>query len=568
MAEDLRFSITPVHRVPAEILLEILGYLHLGSHPSSGNPCQDAISVSQVCRRWRAAALQCREIWSVLPMKPDSRWTKAAIERSGTYPLTVDLPHDSSYTQSQWEDVCLVLAELPRIRKLSITFIEKGPAEPAPKMAEATRLLRDTPATMLEDLKISTTDTQYIRPAYYHLFSRTVPQKLRSLEAFGIDFAPDVLNASIFPDLRHLTLNECKLRRDHFLLRSPLTHLDVMRCEIWDEGTFEDLLEALSLVPTLETMKLRCTLNRQMAESWMERPSSSELAPIPLPNLQSLHIQESYVACLGLLCGLSLPMSAAVKADALMHWDYIWTEDPAATLHRTLSSYYAPADAAGMSFSSARIRKREDVDNSLPDAYNSDVFTFLANGTRVRGPSGEWTDVSDDVQNGGSPGLGNLQLSLLGQDVDDDPDLLLPLAYTFFTLPVFQHLRTLYVHHSAVFITARHWFHVFSALQSVVDLTVEDCVAYGLVSAFNDTSRPQLFPKLEQLRFYDVEFLPEYRNGSDMPFFVLLQTGLLARASDASVAPLRLLEINNCAIGERLVGVLKKMFGDIVQVDD
>ncbi|KAI0374584.1 hypothetical protein BV20DRAFT_960703 [Pilatotrama ljubarskyi] len=97
----------PVHQLPAEILAIIFSYAlpsSNGGFRDSGSKESDMreerharVTISHVCRRWRAVALETASFWTLVDASHSTSWASACIERSGDMPMQVFLryPLDS-----------------------------------------------------------------------------------------------------------------------------------------------------------------------------------------------------------------------------------------------------------------------------------------------------------------------------------------------------------------------------------------------------------------------------------------------------------------------------------------
>ncbi|KAI0308421.1 hypothetical protein OF83DRAFT_1180873 [Amylostereum chailletii] len=213
MAEDLDVPPPPVHRIPAELLSGVFRFLPRWEAADSFN---NIISVSHTCGRWRAVSLGCGELWATLPLDFGVMWTEAALERSGTFPLSVNISRALDYSYfgyggpppKRLDIVRIALAELSRIQELVIT-IPGDTLRQFPEMSELLRLICSAPATLLEKLKVTAQNMQHI-PS--NLFTGAIPEQLRSLEVWNIDFDPGVLDNGLrFPHLHHLELVGCRV---------------------------------------------------------------------------------------------------------------------------------------------------------------------------------------------------------------------------------------------------------------------------------------------------------------------------------------------------------------------
>ncbi|KAI0351560.1 hypothetical protein OH77DRAFT_1506502 [Trametes cingulata] len=97
----------PVHKLPAEVLAIIFdytlpsingGFRHSGAKESDmREERRTRVTISHVCRRWRAVALETASFWTLVDASQPRSWPLACLERSGDMPLHVFLryPLDS-----------------------------------------------------------------------------------------------------------------------------------------------------------------------------------------------------------------------------------------------------------------------------------------------------------------------------------------------------------------------------------------------------------------------------------------------------------------------------------------
>ncbi|KAJ7059661.1 hypothetical protein C8F01DRAFT_1145277 [Mycena amicta] len=117
LREGIRWSGSPIRRVPTEILTEIFAVVV--ASPFRTLPLewdefgleqlaqQDVLRLAQVCFRWHAIILDTRPLWSFLRISPDL-WSvdphlatallRRALERSGNSPLTIAVRNDAPPT--------------------------------------------------------------------------------------------------------------------------------------------------------------------------------------------------------------------------------------------------------------------------------------------------------------------------------------------------------------------------------------------------------------------------------------------------------------------------------------
>ncbi|KAJ7059690.1 hypothetical protein C8F01DRAFT_1232097 [Mycena amicta] len=120
LQEGVRWSRSPIRRVPTEILTEIFAVVvaspfrtlplewgHWGEFGLEELAQQDVLRLAQVCCRWRAIIFGVHSLWSFLRISPDlwimdsdfaTALLRRALERSGNSPLTIAISNDAPPT--------------------------------------------------------------------------------------------------------------------------------------------------------------------------------------------------------------------------------------------------------------------------------------------------------------------------------------------------------------------------------------------------------------------------------------------------------------------------------------
>lgn len=70
-AENLQLLLSPIHRLPNEILTHCFGYACLGNNLTYG--CLSALTLGSVCLQWRQLTIECPQLWSNIILHL-SRW--------------------------------------------------------------------------------------------------------------------------------------------------------------------------------------------------------------------------------------------------------------------------------------------------------------------------------------------------------------------------------------------------------------------------------------------------------------------------------------------------------------
>ena len=92
---------SPISNLPFELLRLIFGYcIDFEDIPAgSYRACPPRIAVTHVCSRWRAVALNCSSLWTLINTDTlGKRWIKAFLERSKASLIDVTVALNSTYT--------------------------------------------------------------------------------------------------------------------------------------------------------------------------------------------------------------------------------------------------------------------------------------------------------------------------------------------------------------------------------------------------------------------------------------------------------------------------------------
>ena len=294
-------SHSPSSSIPLEILQEIfLDHRSLvheprqpGVIPSSDDrsmkrvPGYEWISVSHVCRRWRAAAIFCPPLWTQITVTHSTEWMSEIITRSGSMPLQVIADLGASVSDKT-HAFKIILAALDRIQSLRLSgYVD----------AETAALLAN-PARSLEHLVLD------------HI-SLPVPAGLKHT-ADELAYFPYLLHRDLTPRLAHLELDAFQPR-----LRVPCTdtlkHL-VFRHRVagtllgrrYTSPCLHGLLAALQAMPALESLDFEREAHAMLGPA-AEAELEGGLLDVVLPALRSLRVHATAEECVALMNTATLP---------------------------------------------------------------------------------------------------------------------------------------------------------------------------------------------------------------------------------------------------------------------
>ncbi|KAF7356579.1 F-box domain-containing protein [Mycena venus] len=238
-----RNALSPIGRLPPEMLSRIFLFC---SDPESLSWIKE---VSHICRHWRAVALGCPNLWSVLVFA-QPKWADEMLKRSKMAPLTVKA--DLTYmTPRMVNTVHSSLTQISRIGELEV----KTGSRSVPEILNLT----DT-APYLHSLSLAS-------PGFAQEEHFTLPNNFLNAEA---------------PRLRRLELTRFFLPWDSPLL-SNLFHLKIQNPGPTARPSMKELLGVLERMPQLETLELDNALPVLAPEvSTLSMPSSR----IPLSHLK------------------------------------------------------------------------------------------------------------------------------------------------------------------------------------------------------------------------------------------------------------------------------------------
>ncbi|KAH9926378.1 uncharacterized protein B0H18DRAFT_1118882 [Fomitopsis serialis] len=254
------------------------------------------IVVSHVCRRWRAAALQCPRLWRRISATLNVDWTAELLRRSGVVPLEVALDISFPLGRGDRGKSCeLILTQLPRIRTLRLSASK-------PLSARIIQLLSGT-APMLKNLSISL-------PWTIDLARPEDDESAPFAALIRRERAPRLVSLNIYEVGMHIQ-GSCSATLKHIFIQ--LTADSVIR------PYAPVFLDALRAMPSLETITFkRCLLSQRQHIL----PPHSHLRAVELPRLKSINLTTDALECIMLLNEMALPRLthlAVLSANTCRH---------------------------------------------------------------------------------------------------------------------------------------------------------------------------------------------------------------------------------------------------------
>ncbi|RXW12907.1 hypothetical protein EST38_g12948 [Candolleomyces aberdarensis] len=250
-----RNTVADTGTLPPEILSKIFIILRR-MFGDAGGYSYDGTSwarVADVCRHWRAIALDCSALWSDLVFASGNpAFTEVMLQRSKNAPLTVKF--DGGYPNLFADILCNIASQTSRLRHVEL----RSAALDLPKILS----VFESTAPKLERLVLEGTDVSDEQP--------TIPT----------GFLQDGV-----PSLQHLEITQSIIHWDSLPLSSTLTHLHLENIAP-NRPTVKSFLESVANLPRMETMKLSACL--PCSEDALQPVS----APITLPSLRTLELQE------------------------------------------------------------------------------------------------------------------------------------------------------------------------------------------------------------------------------------------------------------------------------------
>lgn len=216
-------QLTPINRVPPEVLLQIFSWATLIDKPMS-RYLGWIQTITHVCQLWRHIALESATLWTTIRTNMGTNWAEEMLRRSRS--ATVEIHHGSSSELP--EDNFLVRYLQSRDTMQNVRVIDlRGQSQLLEHLS--------APAPSLETLKI----------IYYE------PYSVRSDDPFAL---PSNIFASHAPKLQEIYLSHCSIPWD-----SPIFHHNLILLTIHSQisettpyvSQFEGLLKRTPLLEEL-----------------------------------------------------------------------------------------------------------------------------------------------------------------------------------------------------------------------------------------------------------------------------------------------------------------------------
>lgn len=362
---------SPISGVPAELLMEIFAHVPRMEYeeslqtPTAGVPLQPTwMSITQVCRRWRAIAANFKDFWAYIPLQTSAYWAEVSLARS--HPRPISFRVDFSTSQPEWYRRA-ALSALRAVSRAQEVHLQSSVATNLEFRKEALQLLDESLAPKLETLSIDGTMARNFVSLSDDIFLR---------------------HHNAVPALRSLTLTFCEVRPSNILFHASLVSLRLENCQA------DSLLEILRRLPYLRTLILEST-------PLHDTPLGNSFKVVHLQQLQQLSITNVSSIIAFLMNGILMPASTSLSITCT---DYLDIDEPlddtdllhiiTSTLSTVLSAHVERALAAGHSSPHLEI--------TTPSSVSKRTLTLRDPGSDISGVpqlqlSLAWGDASVDL---------------------------------------------------------------------------------------------------------------------------------------------------------------------------
>ncbi|KAI0314445.1 hypothetical protein OF83DRAFT_449776 [Amylostereum chailletii] len=258
-----------VHRLPVELLEQTFCYLPYLDHlPGTSKSCPqyDWIAITEVCKHWHDVAVNCRDLWTLIPLI-NEKLAQAALARSSSAEIRIVAIARGRLELNIGSEPSLAatraaLRHLSRTRELvldQLCYDFRTAAQTAWDIEKVLDLLESNAATSLRTLYITSRSFM------------TIPEEIFKGE---------------MPRLTSVTLDRCLLPHSTFS-RAPITSLSISRTHI--NGDEREFLLILENMPLLQYLDIRGVIYMSMPRT--DEPPKFALRPIHLPHLRRLSVE-------------------------------------------------------------------------------------------------------------------------------------------------------------------------------------------------------------------------------------------------------------------------------------
>lgn len=265
---------SPILRLPPELTVQI--FLDATDIGKLQDRCKlpERLVISQVCRYWRAIALDCAALWSSIHLQYGNPCVSKLLARTKQHPLS--------------------LVTCKKFRKYNHILSPERSTMPILKRLLATEMWR------IRDLDITTHNT---------ITTVGKPSQLRSLtvrERENLQPFVKMIEGGETSELRKLWIHS------HSFNWETMVHRNLTLLFIRMYSRHPDLEDTLKIIPALRSMPLLQALKLKFCLSCDLTPSESRDL-ISLPHLHTIDLASMVEGCVNLLSYLDLPAAQLVK---------------------------------------------------------------------------------------------------------------------------------------------------------------------------------------------------------------------------------------------------------------
>ncbi|KZV65491.1 hypothetical protein PENSPDRAFT_689821 [Peniophora sp. CONT] len=318
------------------IIFVLLANSHNDNWQAKSPPCT---YLSHVCRRWRAVAIACQELWSTgyLP-RSTVEWTKTCLSRCPSIPLTVLIGYSNNDFDRGREAIGLVMHHRDRIRALYVRHYPAAGPEPATDLATLLGFLSYS-NVYLEELELS--------------FNRemSIPS-LIGRKPDSVILPEDVFSSLRPRHLRQVHLSECVISPTAPFVNSfghSLRDLDLFNVQAWRD--VDSIIRDLQAVPLLERFYYGYERDEGIFDSQPSRIHPPRC--VPLPRLMDLTLAGFWLQNTTIFTYIAVPSQCRIDF-CYREMDHL-NDVPEATVQEVILLYgdalrqhFAPATLQGV----------------------------------------------------------------------------------------------------------------------------------------------------------------------------------------------------------------------------